>query len=89
MNKFFDFLKLHGVFIAYFRNCKIQKDRSPREQVKWWELDTASQLINQAFTWDKTREGHYFWHAIHIDWARFCKLNEIRRIEDLKYPEKS
>lgn len=31
-------------------------------------LGNPRHLINQAFEWSETKEGHFYWKSLHIEW---------------------
>ena len=59
--KLIKFIKEEGVYNEYVRALH---KRHPRGTSK----DDVYQSINDSFTWDKTIEGHDFWHELHEKW---------------------
>lgn len=40
-------------------------------------LNDGAQIINQAFTWSETDEGHEFWEKLNAEWAKKIYSKEI------------
>ena len=86
MNIFFHFLKLHGAFMAYFRNCKKERGNSPKKVVQMLKVLRPKNYISSAFNWSDSKEGSIYWIDIYEKWVNFCKENNLEQIEDLENP---
>jgi len=68
---FYRFLKEEGAFIYYFKNlyedcenCSDIELKKFREVMCHYPIE----LINYAFSWIKTPQGHHFWSSINNKW---------------------
>ena len=42
-----------------------------------YRLRLPQYFVNDAFTWDETREGCDFWHGLDSQWYRYCNKNQL------------
>lgn len=53
----------------YFYNFKV----GDKEIVCYTQNGLASEIINFAFTWADTKQGHRYWQDLHSDWKHIIK----------------
>lgn len=66
---FYRFLKEEGIFSLYFKNLYRQRGCSLNEKVCYIVRECPEGLINYAFNWSTTPQGHEFWETIHSQWV--------------------
>lgn len=82
-NRFFDFLRLNGAFMAFFRN----RGESPKKYLKYLErtVPHMNGIISGAFGWSTTPEKGSYWSRLSTEWETYCVVKELRHFEDLLY----
>lgn len=90
--KFYRFLKENGVYRAFInefntpgqRNlrCYWLKDYQPTLQLFSLNeycnnIREKKEIVNYAFSWSDTKQGHDFWSYISEDWKKYCRDNKI------------
>ena len=48
-------------------------------------LGRYCELINMAFTWSKTKEGHEYWEKLDLKWRRIIKDIEFQIVNEKIY----
>jgi len=86
------FLKSRGVspphFLSTMRAAHVSRERefTPPESIAQYLLGVRylrysggrlSSVIDTAFIWDDTPEGHAFWSEIHDEWEKLCRSRGI------------
>ena len=66
---FYRFLKEGDVFSLYFKNLYRQRGCSLNEKLYDIVGECPEGLINYAFNWSTTPQGHEFWETIHSQWV--------------------
>ena len=66
--KFIAFLKERDALMPFILNIQRSKNimQRPTQSIGW--------LINDAFIWENTSEGHVYWSDLEDDWSK--ELNE-------------
>ena len=79
---FITFLKENHAFEQYMYNFKFVGKRYNHVNKcfnKLINLQSAESYIDNAFTWDDTKEGFEFWYRLHLLWVEYYKyLNHFK-----------
>ena len=72
------FLKFFGILDVFEQNLKTFKKGSLEEYLKKYTDDAVRKgvyrrYVSQAFDWQKTQQGHYYWQKISDNWVRISK----------------
>ena len=70
---FLRFIKEKGVYSGYVRNIK-NNNKTLEKVIK---NSGVQNLIQGAFIWSKTPEGHYYWSDLSTEWAKFMNQLEV------------
>lgn len=82
-NRFFDFLRLNGAFMAFFRNVGMP----PKQHLVRMERRASPihGIFSGAFSWSTTPEGGSYWSRLSTEWETYCDVKELRDFKDLFY----
>lgn len=68
------FLKELGIYIAYIQNYDINFAIPHKENVfDFIDEVEKTEVINYAFNWQNTAQGHGFWYAVDILWKDYYR----------------
>jgi len=70
---FLRFIKEKGAYSGYVRNIKNNK-KSIKKVIKG---SGAQNLIQGAFIWQRTPEGHFYWSDLSAEWAKYMNFLEV------------
>ena len=85
---FIKFLKKEKVLGQYIKNTELAKIFDNDEMIRLINQNQQTQLINLAFTWSDTNEGHTFWSQLHSKWVdsvRCCKSDDENKKKKRTY----
>lgn len=82
---FVNFLKANNVYVQYRENCKLSKNRKENfffpMQIKEdekigddWLRRYFRNLIDYAFSWSQTKQGHRFWSNLNVKWKYILSI---------------
>jgi len=78
---FDEFLREHGTNIEVFLTRLHNSNSSSDTLVELLNQEKAKgdlyDLIDFAFRWDQTPEGHFFWNEVHLEWIYALERNKI------------
>ena len=84
IKRFKRFLKEENVYPQYRRNLLNSKHKYVIFNLKYKHdvysffcESSIEGLINHAFCWAETKEGHDFWNKLNIKWHYYIEQNEI------------
>lgn len=65
---FFRFLKEKDALVPYFKNTSEDYGTNTNTHINDVLRDSPRELVNFAFCWSETPEGHAFWRSISEQW---------------------
>lgn len=84
IKRFKRFLKEENVYPQYRSNLLNNKNkysffnsRCKHNVYRFFCECSIWDLLNYAFCWVETKEGHYFWKKLNIKWNYYIEQNEI------------
>lgn len=65
---FYRFLREENAFTFYFKNLSEDYRDASNEKLYHMVLHHPTELINYAFSWSNTPQGHSFWNRLNDKW---------------------